>query len=245
MTARPAIFLDDGAVMNDNRLRGPQWQQRVGEFFSPRLGGSPTAWAQANRVVAAQFAEPAHWQARVQAAPDYASFERTYQIDWLGDMCRFVGIAPPSAHACIELAVQAEAYITQRVQAAFPGAIEAIRALHTRGYTLHTASGEPSAHLQGYLAGMGIRACFGRLYGPDLLTTLKETPEFYERLFADVRLTPGEALIVDDNPQALARARALGATTILVMAERQPVADEMLWISSLAALPALLQRLGI
>jgi HAD superfamily hydrolase (TIGR01509 family) len=231
--------------MNDNRLRGPQWQQRTGEFFPPRLGGSPMAWADANRVVAARLFEPAHWQARVQAAPDYASFERTYRLDWLGDMCRLVGITPPPVEACIELAAQAEAYITRRVQAAFPGAIEAIRALYSRGYTLHTASGESSAHLQGYLEGMGVRACFGRLYGSDLLNTLKETPAFYERLFADARLAPGDALIVDDNPQALAWAKALGATTVLVKAEHQPVADEPLCISSLAALPALLLRMGL
>jgi hypothetical protein len=46
------IFLDDGGVMNDNRLRGPQWQRLLGEFLPPRLGGEAVAWAEANRVVA-------------------------------------------------------------------------------------------------------------------------------------------------------------------------------------------------
>ena len=52
MSSRLTIFLDDGGVINDNAVRGPQWQRLVGRFLSPRLGGEPEAWAQANKVVA-------------------------------------------------------------------------------------------------------------------------------------------------------------------------------------------------
>ncbi len=34
-----ALFIDDGGVLNDNALRGPQWQRLVAEFFVPALGG--------------------------------------------------------------------------------------------------------------------------------------------------------------------------------------------------------------
>lgn len=116
-------------------------------------------------------------------------------------MCRVVNIARLSDEMCIELARQAESYVIQRVRTAFPGASEAIRKLHTQGYTLHTASGESSLHLQGYLSGMGVRDCFDKPYGADLLSTLKETPEYYERLFADAHLSPADVLIVDDSPR--------------------------------------------
>ena len=43
-----AIFFDDGGVMNDNRLRGMQWQKMLGEYFSPKYGGEPHKWAEAN-----------------------------------------------------------------------------------------------------------------------------------------------------------------------------------------------------
>ena len=33
----PVLFLDDGGVMNDNRLRGEQWRRMVAEFFTPIL----------------------------------------------------------------------------------------------------------------------------------------------------------------------------------------------------------------
>jgi hypothetical protein len=55
---RPALFIDDGGVMNENVRRGRQWERLVGQYFSPRLGGAPEAWAAANaNVVNRLFAE--------------------------------------------------------------------------------------------------------------------------------------------------------------------------------------------
>lgn len=244
MAMRPTLLLDDGGVMNDNRLRGEQWPPLVGEFFAPRLGGTPAIWAEANRSTVARILDPENWRVRVRGVlSDYAGFERAYWLDWLGEMCRAVNIARPSDEMCIELARQAESYVIQRVRTAFPGASEAIRKLHTQGYTLHTASGESSLHLQGYLSGMGVQDCFDKLYGADLLSTLKETPEYYERLFADAHLSPADVLIVDDSPRALAWARDLGAQTVLVSV-KQATTDGVLCIGSLAELPDLLERIG-
>jgi HAD superfamily hydrolase (TIGR01509 family) len=242
MGAKPVILLDDGGVMNDNSLRSLQYQCLAGEFFAPRLGGESRAWAEANRICTANIFEPEAWQRRVQVAvQDYANFERTYWYDWLSGMCLLVGVeAPPEAES-IELACQGEIYITSRVQSAFPGVIEAISELHTQGYTLHTASGASSLSLHGYLQAMGVREYFGRLYGSDLLQMLKVTPTYYERLFADAQVAPGEALIVDDSPRVLTWARDFGAMTVLVSAERES-ADGMRCIASLAELPELIHR---
>src|SRR6266568_4016205 len=216
MRAKPVILLDDGGVMNDTRLRGPQYQRLVGEFFAPRLGGETRAWAEANRICIASIFEPDAWRRRAQAAlQDYASFERTYWRDWVSGMCQLVGLETLQEAACIEL--------------------------HSQGYTLHTASGAHSLSLHGYLQAMGVREYFGRLYGSDLLQMLKETPTYYERLFADAQLAPGETLIVDDSPRVLAWARDLGAMTVLVNAERESV-EGMLCIASLAELPELVRH---
>ena len=162
----PAIFLDDGGVMNDNRLRGAQWYRMVAEFFVQRLGGAPEDWAEANARVMTRMLDAVAWQARLDASPDYASFDRRYHVDWLRWMCDLVGVPAPSDEECIALARDAYRSITPRVRAAFPGAVTAIRALHRRGYTLHTASGESSEDLDCYLRGMGVRgasvACTGR-----------------------------------------------------------------------------------
>lgn len=242
MGAKPVLLLDDAGVMNDTRLRGPQYQHLAGDFFASRLGGESSAWTEANRICIASIFEPESWRRRVQiAVQDYASFERAYWHDWVSGMCRLVGVAAPPEAACIELACQAETSITSRVQSAFPGAIEAIGELHSQGYTLHTASGASSLSLHGYLQAMGVREYFGRLYGSDLLQMLKVTPTYYERLFADAQIAPSEALIVDDSPRVLAWARDLGAMTVLVNAERESV-EGMLCIASVAALPELVRH---
>jgi hypothetical protein len=72
-----AIFLDDGGVMNDNDVRGKQWQQLVAEYLSPRLGGEPDKWSAANRLVA-----PRVWQNFTRALSrdpesEFAAWPRT------------------------------------------------------------------------------------------------------------------------------------------------------------------------
>ncbi len=242
--SRLAVFLDDGGVMNDNTVRAAQWRRLVGEFFAPILGGVPGAWAEANRVVTARILEPAAWEARLRAAPDYGTFDRAYQVDWLHDMCRRVGVPLPSEDECSALVRRADAFIIPRIRAAFPGAVEAIRALHAAGYTLHTASGESSTDLAGYLDGMGVRACFGRLYGPDLIDAFKTGPAYYERLLADAGVASAEALIVDDSPLAVSWAMQAGARAVLVGAAPDADVAASAHIGALAELPQALQRLG-
>lgn len=236
------ILLDDGGVMNDNSLRGPQWQRLVGEFFPPLLGGMPVAWAAANYAVVEELLAPDNWEKRIQAATDYASFDRKYQRDWLMGMCEEVGIAPPEEEKLIELAHRATAWIIPRVRSAFPGAVGAILELHRQGYTLHTASGGSSTDLDAYLTSMGVRECFGRLYGPDLINTFKFRPSYYERIFADLGILPAEALVVDDNHRAIKLAAQAGAATVLVHNGTHPESVATHHIGSLAELPSLLER---
>jgi HAD superfamily hydrolase (TIGR01509 family) len=238
---RPIILLDDGGVMNDNQIRGEQWPSLVGVFFVPRLGGTHTAWAEANRVVIQRILEAASWARRLLAYADYTSFEREYWLDWLGGMAQHVGAPLPDDDECVELARQAESFVIPQVRSAYPGASATIRQLHTEGYILHTASNSSSLHLAGYLEGMGVRDCFGRLYGADLLNAFKGGPDYYSRLFADLQIEPGAAVIVDDSPRALTCASELGARTVLVGAA-QATGGGTLHIGSLAELPALLQQ---
>jgi len=242
VTARLIIFLDDGGVLNDNRARGLQWQRLVGEYFVPLLGGSAEAWSRANRVVANRLFEPGAWRKSLQAAADYRSFDRACQVEWLRGMCELVGIETPPEEECLRLARRAAAFITRRVHAAFPGVVDTIRTLHRQGYPLHTASGESSLELEGYLQAMGVRDCFGRLYGPDLIETLKEGPEYYERIFADLGIAATEALVVDDSADALGWASQLRAATILVSSSLHRATSTNPQLESLTELPAFLQR---
>jgi HAD superfamily hydrolase (TIGR01509 family) len=243
MMPRLTIFLDDGGVMNDNRRRGPAWQRLVSAFFTPRLGGDPAAWREANRVVAERLWADYTRTMRGRTDADVAAFQRANQIAWLAGMCALVGVPAPPDDECLALAEQAAAFVTPRVDAAFPGAVAAIRQLHAAGHALHTASGEWTADLHGYLTGMGVRDLFGRLYGTDLINTFKEGPAYYARIFADAGIAPAEALVVDDTPIAVEWAARAGARAVLVGAAPGPAGATRV-IAGLAELPAVVAGLA-
>ncbi len=88
-----------------------------------------------------------------------------------------------------------------------------------------------------------MRKCFDRLYGPDLVGTLKDGPRFYERILKDSRVAARDALVVDDNPNAVGWAMRAGVRAVLVGIAPLSSAVPSLCLPSLAALPALIERL--
>jgi FMN phosphatase YigB (HAD superfamily) len=89
---------------------------------------------------------------------------------------------------------------------------------------------------------MGVRHCFSRLYGADLINAFKQGPQYYERIFADAGVRPTEALVVDDSAEAIRWATLVGAGTILVSTSLHPEKDTIPRIGSLAELPAFLHQ---
>jgi len=247
MTLRAStILLDDGGVMNDNTLRGPEWQRLVAEFLSPRLGGAPEAWGEANDVVFTQMWREfeALLHPVLEADSDtYFDFFGEQRARWLRDMCEYVGGEAPNAEECYALGRETEQYVLPRVRAGFPGAADAIRALHAKGYRLGTASGGRAFELEGHLTGLGVRELFPeRLYGPDLVRAVKGTSHYYERIFADAALDPADTIVVDDAAWVLDRAAAAGAQTVLVSTKPQRSRYAHTVIALLAELPALIEN---
>lgn len=239
------ILLDDGGVMNDNTIRGAEWQRLVGEFLAPRLGATPEAWAEANDVVFRQMWSEFEDVLNPILAADsdaYVDFFGDQRARWLRDMCERVGVTAPDEAECRALGLETEQFVLPRVRSGYPGAADAIRQLQETGYRLRTASGQTSAELEGYLTGLGVRDRFPeRLYGPDLVGAMKGTTAYYERVMADAQLDPAETLVADDQPGALARAAALGLTTVLITREAPPDHKAHFVITLLADLPELLE----
>ncbi|MEX1255313.1 MAG: HAD family hydrolase [Dehalococcoidia bacterium] len=237
----PTIFLDDGGVMNDNDIRGRQWEALVAEYLAPRLGGEPARWGEANRIVAERLW--AEYSERMAARPQdgYRRAWDAFLTRWFKEMCVLVGVTAPPDEECRSLSIETSAYVTPRIRSAYPGAIDAIRELHDRGYPLRSASGEPSDHLEGYLTGMGVRECFaGVLYGPDTIDTPKSHPLYYQRIFEHAAVAPADAIVVDNEVEALANAAGAGASTVIVSADGASHA-RIATIASLSDLPDLLQ----
>ena len=128
----------------------------------------------------------------------------------------FGGMGLPVPANAEQLSRDTQKQALSACDAAFPGAKQAVETLKQRGYTLHMASGNDSGHLRSALAGMGLEPCFERLYGPDLVDCAKESPEFYKRVFADLNLPPAQALIIDNDPNAIRWAQFVGAKAIQV-----------------------------
>ncbi len=234
------IFLDDGGVITDKQQRAAEFGRLVGVYFVPLLGGTAEAWTRAHSAVVDRLADPQ--SASALAAADFVGFYRAYQLRWVAGMCELLSLPTPPEEECLDLASRALGWITRRIQAALPGAVEAIRLLHRQGYALHTASGACSLELVGALEGMGVRHCFGRLYGADLINTFKEGPEYYARLFADAGVQPEGALVVDDSPDATRWAAQLGVRTVLIGSSPHPETGTTPRLESLAELPAFLRQ---
>ena len=234
------IFLDDGGVITDKQQRAAEFGRLVGDCFVLLLGGTKEAWTRAHYVVVDRLAEPQ--SASVLAAADFVGFYRAYQLRWVAGMCELLDLPTPPEEERLDLAYRALGWITRRIQAALPGAVEAIRLLHRQGFALHTASGSCSLELAGALEGMGVRRCFDRLYGADLVNTFKAGPEYYARLFADVGVQPDEALVVDDSADATRWAAQLGARTVLIGSWPHPETGTTPRLGSLSELPTFLQQ---
>jgi HAD superfamily hydrolase (TIGR01509 family) len=243
MSQVECIFLDDGGVLNDNRLRGPQWQRLVGEFFVPRLGGTHEQWANANRTVIDGVFErlTARWQDWDETSDNYHQVFKEYARVWLNSMCAEVGIAELDLASQDRLAHEAAGYIEPKVQAAFAGTAEALHEL-SRQYVLFMASTGASWELEMRLGAMGVAKLFRRLYGPDLINVPKTGRRYYQRVFEHAAVDPGKSLVVDDKVEFLEHAAALGAHTVLVCPDATQAEHEPC-ISALSELPAFLQNL--
>ncbi len=152
------IFLDDGGVITDKQRRAAEFERLVGDCFVPLLGGTEAAWTRAHRAVVDRLADPLSMS--VLTAADFAGFYRAYQLRWVGGMCALLDLPTPPEEECLDLAYRALGWITRRIQAALPGAVEAIRLLHRQGYALHARWNWPGL-LRGWGCGIALVASTG------------------------------------------------------------------------------------
>jgi len=213
--ARPVrvVFLDDGGVLNDNERRAPEWRRLLGEYFVPRLGGTPEAWAAANTIVIEDIWRD--WQ-RLRERGDEVGPDWWPSQDrrWLAGMCERVGIAVPTD---VEGTVRAsQLYVMRNIDCAYPDAAPAMRAMHAKGMALHLASGGQAWELEAYLRRMGVWELIGRPYGADIVGVNKTSRRYYERIVADSGIDPRDAIVADSHPEPLEWAAAVGFRTVHV-----------------------------
>jgi FMN phosphatase YigB (HAD superfamily) len=209
------IFFDDGNTLNDNQLRGKQWQKLVGEYFSPKFGGEPELWGKANIELTKDFGgneiPKLLYDNRDKS---HKMFIEWFIEKWINEMFDFVGIKRPEKKWYKEIYYSSARFVATRVKAAFPGVNESVKKLYNKGYNLYTASGTESIELRNYLEAMGIDHFFKKLYGPDLINILKVDDAFYKGIFKDLDITPRQTIFIDDKPYYLNIAERLGTNVI-------------------------------
>jgi HAD superfamily hydrolase (TIGR01509 family) len=208
-----AIFFDDGGVLNDNYIRGPQWQELCGEFLHSKFGGEPEVWGEANYRVIKNLAD-AFWENPEMNYQDYYSFYADFKSEWVKQMFEEVGRSVPPKEEHERIFDATVEYVWPKVRSAIPGIIESVKKLYSKGFILYTSTGLDSKEIKLVLEGMGIKQFFSGFYGPDLINTRKRNPQFFELIFKDANIESSKAIVIEDRPQFIEEALKTGAQVI-------------------------------
>ena len=209
-----AVFIDDGGVLNDNRVRGCEYRALIGEFMSARFGGSAQQWAEANgRTFSPLWAD---LQSRITDFTTHEAYQREYELLWIHRMCCSMGVPTPPDDMAMTTAREAHLYAGRHARTEVDGATACIWKIFHAGYSLYTASGTPSWELREILGRMGVYAAFSDVYGPDLVDHVKYGVAFYDRIFAKAGLSPRECLVIESSQESCLWAMEAGATAVWV-----------------------------
>ena len=217
----------------------------VGAALALAHGGAVSDWARATAGLLAGLEQ--EYIARFVGDPlaGYAAWleaARRKSARTLFEMLKIS--APPDADEQIG-AIQFKALSS--CNAAFPGANFALEGLRRVGFQIHLASGNDSETLAAALVGAGLEPFVAMKFGPDLIDCAKEGAEYYQRIFQATSVNPKDALVVDDQPEALRWAMAAGARTIQAQVSRERRFSAVPGVSALLTdlrdLPALAREL--
>jgi FMN phosphatase YigB (HAD superfamily) len=228
-----AIFFDMWGVLIDGTDVPTRWQELIGEFLAPRLGGEIAAWRAANVYAAermfARYRDP--------MGTPRETHPRLRRL-WLREMCEKVAVPPPKNAAA--LAEETIAWVTSRIDEGSPGAVDAVRAIKSRGHRIFTSAGAHSVDTDGYLRAMGIRELFDATYGSDIIDRWKTNAGFYRKILEHSGVRGEDALTIDDQEKCLDWAKRAGfARTVLLAPAATASAHET--ISSLSELTAMVE----
>lgn len=215
MAGKRYVFLDFDNTLSDQVPFNLQYAREVGATMKARFGGErhDWEWASAELLITMQ----GMYFDRFVGAPlnGYRAWLEETRV-WAMERVLAKAGLPTSDFDLRQLALETQFGALSTCDATFPGTGAALATLHENGYVIHMASANDSEWLLASLIGGGIESYIDIKYGPDLIDCAKEGPEFFERIFAELGVNPGEAVMVDDQPQVLAWAKQHGAKLIQV-----------------------------
>lgn len=98
-----------------------------------------------------------------------------------------------------------------------PGAVELVKALKQRGILLALATSASPNYCREALAAIGLHDAFSIVLTSHDVERPKPDPEIYQRIAAHFKVSPHECVVIDDSPNCLRAARAVGMRAIGVL----------------------------
>jgi len=98
----------------------------------------------------------------------------------------------------------------------YPGAMEAVEVLASRGYGVGICTNKPEALAQKLMVALGARDAFGALVGADTLTVRKPDPEPLRETARRLGGDPARTVLIGDSDTDRNTARAAGVPSVLV-----------------------------
>jgi len=237
------VFLDDGGVMNDNRIRGLQYQKLVGEYFTLKIGGEPYLWAESNVNFLEEIMKEYSKAICDGSDIDYKKYHADFVNRWIEEMFNYVKVKLPAKSEYKQIYREAIEYIAPNIRSSYPGVVDTIKKLKRLGFKLYTASGEDSLELKGYLQGMRIMDLFENFYGPDLINTPKTNDNFFKRVFDEILFEPDRTIVIEDKPKFLECALNSGANVIQACLTGEFEPSYQYYIKDMTELPKIITDL--
>lgn len=103
-----------------------------------------------------------------------------------------------------------------------PGAEEILKELRRRGIPAAVATATDLQRTEKYLKQVGLYPYFDRLISATQVAEGKPSPDIYRFACAELGLTPGECLAVEDSPNGVLSAYRAGCRVVMVPDQTQP-----------------------
>ena len=235
------IYFDLHNTLIDGVALHPCYSAAYGREMAARYGGDPAAWAEANRVI---FADWDSYYADLDLGGDdgiahmWEGMFRTTRA-----MFRLTNTPEPPHAELTTLSRQLPGIVTSGCDAVYPDAKPVISQLYRAGYVMGVVSHAIKTQIQGMLTGGGLIHRFnGAIVGPDATNTFRKDETFLRYALLQDSVAPENCLLVDDSPIAIDAARALGMFTAHV--QRKTAAEssaDVVLRGGLSALPGWLE----
>ncbi len=246
MTPITHLFFDlHGVLVEVDRPGRRPYAVARSRYLAGRFGGDPQAWADAQRLVAA----------------DWDSYYADLDLDgddslahmWEGTtrtlraLFRLTGHPYPPSDELARLVRDQFYDVTSQVDLLYPDAHEMLDTLADRPLILGLISHGIMPYAEGLLVGAGVRDRFtGPIVTPAEVGYYGKKDEGYFRLaFARAGAAPEQCLVVDDRPACAQVAVALGASAVLIDRDDRRTGWDGQRLPDLTGLLLLLSRLQL